>query len=660
MRLLKTLLWVSISLTGALAYAVLVRLVRPSEHISALWLVVAAVCTYLLAYRFYGAFLAARVFALDDRRLTPAVRLADGHDFDPTNKWVLFGHHFAAIAGAGPLIGPVLAAQFGYLPGALWILVGAVFGGAVHDFVILVASIRRNGCSLAEIAKSEVGPVAGLAASVAILFIIVVALAGLGLAVVNALVHSPWGTFTIACTIPIALLMGFHLRLRPGRVAEATVLGVVLLIAAVVGGHEIIGSRLEHLFVLSRSSLVVAIAVYGFIASVLPVWMLLCPRDYLSTYMKIGTVTVLALGILVLAPELKMPALTRFVDGGGPVIPGAIFPFMFITIACGAVSGGHALVSSGTTPKMIERESHALPIAFGGMLVEGVVSTMALVAAAILVPGDYFAINSMLSADALTALGFPPEHIAELSQMVGTNVANRPGGAVSLAVGMASVFSALPGMKHLMAYWYNFALMFEALFILTTVDAFTRIARFLVQEMGGALYRPLRRHNWWPGNLGASALVVAAWGSLIFSGSIATIWPVFGVANQLLATLALAIGTTVIIRMGKARYAVVTLAPMLFMAVTTMVAAYQLVVRFWGLARLQPADALTYRLETAVVVVMAALAVVILVDASVTWWQLLTGRRPLQGAEALAEEAAGEVARNPPPPGSCGRRRSRC
>jgi carbon starvation protein len=639
MRVLKIVLWSGIAAVGALAYAVLTRLYRPSEHINALWLVIAAACTYLLAYRFYGAFIAAKVFALDDRRRTPAIRLADGHDFDATNKWVLFGHHFAAIAGAGPLIGPVLAAQFGYLPGALWILIGAVFAGAVHDFVILVASIRRNGCSLAEIARGEVGPLAGVCASLAILFVIVVTLAGLGLAVVNALAHSPWGTFTIASTIPIALFMGFYLKLlRPGRVAEATVLGVGLLVGAVIGGHGVAASSVGHLFVLERNTLVVIMAVYGFVASVLPVWMLLCPRDYLSTYMKIGTILTLAVGIIVLAPDLKLPAVTRFVAGDGPVIPGPLFPFMFITIACGAVSGFHSLVGSGTTPKMIMRESQALPIGFGAMLVEGFVSMMALVAAGILIPGDYFAINSTLSFDVLTGLGFPPERIAELSAMVNTNVAGRPGGAVSLAVGMASVFSALPGMKHLMAYWYNFALMFEALFILTTVDAGTRIARFLVQEMGGNVFAPLKRHNWWPGNLAASALVAGAWGALIYSGSIATIWPLFGVANQLLATLAFAIGTTVIIKMGKARYIVITVVPMLFMATMTLTAGWQLVGRFWGLAGTQPASATAFRLQAILVVVMIGLTLVILGDSLMKWHGLLTGRRPLTSME-FAEPA---------------------
>jgi carbon starvation protein len=624
MRIVRTLFWVALAALGGLAYAVLVRAIRPAEHVNALWLVIAAACTYVLAYRFYGAFLAGRVLSLDDRAPTPAVRLADGKDFHATNRWVLFGHHFAAIAGAGPLIGPVLAAQFGYLPGALWILIGAVVAGAVHDLVILVASIRADGASLAHIARAEVGPLAGIAASLAVLFIILVALAGLGLAVVNALAHSPWGTFTIACTIPIALFMGIYLyRIRPGRVAETTVIGVALLVAAVLLGHEVVGSAIEPWFVLSRNGLVLAMAIYGFVASVLPVWMLLCPRDYLSTYMKIATMLLLAGGIIVLAPDLKMPPVTRFAAGGGPVIPGALFPFLFITIACGAVSGFHALVGSGTTPKMIARESEARMIGFGAMLAEGFVAIMALVAASILVPGDYFAINSTLSADALTAMGFAPQRVRELSAMVGTNVVGRPGGAVSLAVGMASVFAALPGMKHLMAYWYNFALMFEALFILTTVDTGTRVARFLVQELGGHVWAPLARHAWMPGTIATSFVVVACWGGLIYSGSIATIWPMFGVANQLLAALALSIGTTVLIRMGKARYAAFTFVPMAFMFVTTLTASVQLVERFWTAALTRPAEALTLRLDAVLVGLMAALAVAILLDSLRRWSGLL-------------------------------------
>jgi carbon starvation protein len=640
MRVLKPLLWVAVALLGALAFAVITRLVRPSEHISALWLVVAAGCTFALAYRFYGALLATKVFVLEDARRTPAVRLADGRDFHPTNKWVLFGHHFAAIAGAGPLIGPILAAQFGYLPGALWILVGAVFAGAVHDFVVLMASVRRNGCSLAEIARAEIGPVAGVCASIAILFIITVALAGLGLAVVNALNHSPWGTFTIACTIPIALFMGLYLyKIRCGKVAETTVIGVSLLVGAVLLGHEVVGSSFEPYFTLSRNTLVASIAIYGFVASVLPVWMLLCPRDYLSTYMKIGTILMLAFGIIVLAPEIRMPAITRFAAGEGPVIPGTLFPFMFITIACGAVSGFHALVGSGTTPKMVSRESDCRAIGFGAMLVEGFVSMMALVAAGILAPGDYFAINSTLGADALTALGFAPERVTELSALVGTDVAGRPGGAVSLAVGMASVFSALPGMKGLMAYWYNFALMFEALFILTTVDTGTRVARFLVQEMGGYLYKPLKDHAWLPGTLLTSLLVVGAWATLIWSGSISTIWPMFGIANQLLAAIALSVGTTVLIKLRRERYLAITLVPMVFMATMTLTAAWQLFGRFLRLAGEKPAEALTYWLDAGLVAAMAALAIVVFADAVWKWHGLLTGRLSRDSHEVPREVA---------------------
>ena len=636
MRLVKNLIWVALALIGAFAYAVIARIVNPSENLNALWLVVAAACTYILAYRFYGAFIAAKVFSLDAARATPAVRYADGRDFHPTNKWVLFGHHFAAIAGAGPLIGPVLAAQFGYLPGTLWILIGAVFAGAVHDLVILVASVRRDGCSLAEIARREVGPLAGLTASIAVLFIIIVALAGLGLAVVNALAHSPWGTFTIACTIPIALFMGLYLyKIRYGKVAETTIIGVTLLVLAVLFGHTVVESDWAETFTLSRETLVVCMALYGFIASVLPVWMLLCPRDYLSTYMKIGTILMLALGILFLAPELQMPATTQFIHGGGPVIPGTLFPFMFITIACGAISGFHSLVASGTTPKMVSSESHILAIGFGGMLIEGFVSIMAVIAACILVPGDYFAINSMLGPEALSALGFTPQRLDELSQMVGTNVANRPGGAVSLAVGMASVFSSLPGMKHLMAYWYNFALMFEALFILTTVDTGTRVARFLVQEMGGALYKPLRQHSWMPGTLAASFLVVACWAYLIHSGNISTIWPMFGVANQLLAALALAVGTTVLLRMGKAKYTPITVVPMVFMFTTTLTASYELILRFLEEAQSNAEKSLTLTIDAVLVGIMACLTVVILVDSIITWIKLRKKTSPQSVTERV-------------------------
>src|SRR4030067_3219116 len=459
--MLKKIIWITISIIAALALSIVVGIIHPSEKINALWIIAAAGCFYAISYRFYASFLAAKVLAIDENRITPAKRLTDRIDYHPTNKWVLFGHHFAAIAGAGPLIGPMLAAQFGYPPGFLWILIGSALGGGVHDMVILFASVRKDGRSLAQIAKEEIGPVGGIATAFAILFIIIVALAGLGLAVVNALTKSPWGTFTIFLTIPIAFFMGLYLyRIRPGRVTEVSLIGVILLLIAVFTGHYIPNSFLEPFFNLSKNGLMLSIALYGFIASVLPVWMLLCPRDYLSTYMKIGTVLLLAIGVTFIAPTIQMPPITRFIEGGGPIIPGKLFPFMFITIACGAISGFHSLISSGTTPKMIMNEKDIPIIGYGAMLIEGFVSIMALIAATILIPGDYFAINTNLSFDAIAALGFPVDKITELSKTVGTDVAGRPGGAVSLAVGMASILSGIPSMKGLMPYWYNFALLF--------------------------------------------------------------------------------------------------------------------------------------------------------------------------------------------------------
>jgi carbon starvation protein len=631
------LLWILISLIAALSLAVVAGIVNPSEKVNALWIVAATGCFYIITYRLYASFLSAKVLSLDHERATPSHNLKDGVDYHPTNRWVLFGHHFAAIAGAGPLIGPMLAAQFGYLPGFLWILIGAALGGAVHDMVILAASVRRNGRSLAQIAKDEIGPVGGLAASFAILFIIIVALAGLGLAVVNALAKSPWGTFTIALTVPIALFMGLYLyRIRPGRVGEVSAIGFILLLAAVFFGRYVPGSFLDPFFNLSKDQLVVSIALYGFIASVLPVWMLLCPRDYLSTYMKIGTVILLAVGVLFIAPEIQMPATTRFVDGGGPVIPGKLFPFMFITIACGAISGFHSLISSGTTPKMISSERDIPVIGFGAMLAEGFVAMMALIAATVLIPGDYFAINTKLSFDALAGLGFPVSRITELSATVGTDVAGRPGGAVSLAVGMASILTGIPGMKHLMAYWYNFALMFEALFILTTVDTGTRVARFLLQELGSVVYKPLARPRWMPGIIVTSLLVVAAWASLIHSGSISTIWPMFGVSNQLLAAIAFGVGTTVIIRSGKGRYAWTTLVPMLFMFTTTLTASWELVGMFMDKAAkaTTASDALTFKIDAFLVLLMAGFAVIALVDMLYTWYRWFTGTRPMPSGDA--------------------------
>ena len=631
--MLKSAIWILVSLVAAVSIAVVTGILNPQEKVNALWMVAAAGCFYVITYRFYALFLATKVLVLDNDFVTPSHTLNDGVDYHPTNRWVLFGHHFAAIAGAGPLIGPMLAAQFGYLPGFLWILIGAALGGAVHDMVILAASVRRNGKSLAQIAKDEIGPVGGLAASFAILFIIIVALAGLGLAVVNALAHSPWGTFTIALTIPIALLMGYYLyRIRPGKVGEVSAIGFVLLLAAVIIGRYIPGSSLEALFDLTKNQLVVSIAVYGFIASVLPVWMLLCPRDYLSTYMKIGTVLLLALGVLFIAPAIQMPAVTRFVSGGGPVIPGKLFPFMFITIACGAISGFHSLISSGTTPKMIMSERDIPVIGFGAMLAEGFVAMMALIAATVLIPGDYFAINTKLSFDALAALGFPVSRVRELSAMVGTDVVGRPGGAVSLAVGMASILTGIPGMKGLMAYWYNFALMFEALFILTTVDTGTRVARFLLQELGSHVYKPLARQRWMPGIIATSFLVVAAWAYLIHSGSISTIWPMFGVSNQLLSAIAFGVGTTVIIKSGRPKYAWTTLIPMVFMFLTTLTASWELVgiFRDKAAAAATSAEALTFKVDAFLVLLMAALAVIALADMLYTWYGFFARTRTVE------------------------------
>lgn len=621
------ILWVVVSILAAVSFAIVTGIFNPREKVNALWMVVAAACFYAITYRYYSAFLVAKVLAIDPNRATPANTLNDGVDYHPTNRWVLFGHHFAAIAGAGPLIGPMLAAQFGYLPGFLWILIGAALAGAVHDMVILAASIRRNGRSLAQIAKEVVGPVGGFAVSIAILFIIVISLAGLGLAVVNALINSPWGTFTIAVTIPAALFMGLYLyKIRPGKIAETTVIGVSILILAVVVGHFIPHSPLEPWFNLSRNTLIVCMALYGFIASILPVWMLLCPRDYLSTYMKIGTITLLAAGVIVLAPVIHMPAVTKFINGGGPIIPGKLFPFMFITIACGAISGFHSLISSGTTPKMIKSEGDVRIIGYGAMITEGFVGIMALIAATVLIPGDYFAINTKLTAAQLAAMGFPVHRIAELSNMVQVNVAGRPGGAVSLAVGMASIIGNLPGMKGLMPYWYNFALMFEALFILTTVDTGTRVARYLLQEFGGLFYKPLGRQNWKPGIIVTSFLVVAAWSYLIYSGNISTIWPMFGVSNQLLAAIALGVGTTVIIKSGKLKYAWTTFLPMVFMYICTYTASFELIgiYRKGAAKALTAADKFTFQLDTYLIVLMIVLATVALSDMLLKWYKYIS------------------------------------
>ena len=541
--------------------------------------VIGSIVLFALAYRFYFSFVAARVAVRNDLAATPAHRLYDGQNYYPIKKWVLFGHHFAAIAGAGPLVGPVLAAQFGFMPGFLWILIGAVMAGSVHDFVILTASVQHDGKSLAEIAKTEINKVSGTTTTFAILLIIVIALAGLGLVVVNALAESSWGTFTIASTIPIAIAMGIWMfRIRKGKAVEATVFGVILLVAAVVIGRYVPESQFASWFTFNHKTLTILIAVYGFLASVLPVWILLSPRDYLSSIMKISVIGLLAIGLIIVAPEIKMPGYTEFGKGGGPIIPGKLFPYLFITIACGAISGFHSLVSSGTTPKMVMKEADIKPIAVGSMLTEGAISIMALIAATSLLPLDYFQIN--VPVDKLQAIlprlhemGFTESNLDQLSASVGENIAGRTGGAVSLGVGMAYIFSSIPGMKHLMSYWYHFAIMFEALFILTTIDAGTRIGRFLLQEALGKVYKPFGKADWLPGNLIASGVIVFIWAWFIYTGTVSTIWPMFGAANQLLATIALAIGTSFIINRGRIKYAWVTIVPMVFVGVTTLTAA---------------------------------------------------------------------------------------
>ena len=592
----------------------------------ALYLILPALGILAIAYRYYSAFIAARIMALDDRRVTPAHERNDGHNYHPTHRLVLFGHHFAAITGAGPLIGPVLAAQFGYAPGIIWLVAGVCLAGAVHDFIILWASTRRGGRSLAEIAREEIGPVAGTTAAIAILFIIVIALSGLGLAVVNALQESAWGTFTIGVSIPLALFMGLYMyRFRKGRIAEATAIGVAGLLLAVVLGKPIAASAVGPWFHLSREQLIIAMGAYGFVASVLPVWMLLCPRDYLSSFMKIGTIAFLVLGVVIVNPVLQIPAVTQFAAGGGPIIPGPLFPFAFITIACGAISGFHALISSGTTPKMIDRESDIRPIGYGAMLIEGLVGIVSLIAATAMFPGDYFAINTPPAAFA--NLGIPVVNLPQLEAAVGEQVAGRTGGAVSLAVGIAQIFSGLPGMGGLMDYWYHFAIMFEALFILTTIDTGTRVARFLVQEFFGRFYKPMARQEWLPGSVVSTLVVVFAWGYFIWTGSISTIWPMFGIANQLLAAVALAVGTTIIINIGKARYAWVTVVPLLFVATTTLTAGV-LSVRdnFWPMA-VGPVAARQFQgyLNTTLTIIMMVCVVVILFNAVWRWAQVLRG-----------------------------------
>jgi carbon starvation protein len=539
---------------------------------NSVFLVVVAALVLVLAYRFLGAFMAAKVLALDATRRVPSETLQDGRDYLPTNKWVLMGHHFAAIAGAGPLIGPVLAAQFGWLPGALWILIGAVLAGAVHDSVILLASVRHQGRSIAEIAREIIGPRMGMVTSVAILLILIIAMAGLGIPVVNALKDSPWGTFTVGFTIPVAIFIGIYLKfIRPGKIVEATIIGMTLILLGVAAGPYVKEMSWAHYLSLDEKTMSVALAAYGFLAAALPVWLLLLPRDYLSTYMKLGVIFALAIGILIVHPEIKMPALTSFTGGGGPVIPGKLFPFLFVTIACGALSGFHALISSGTTPKLISNERDILPIGYGAMLLEAFVAIMALVAAVVLPMPDYFAINA--KPEVFATLGMVPEQLSELSKLAGEDLAGRPGGAVTLAAGMTWIFHKIPLLDRLMGFWYHFCIMFEALFILTTIDAGTRVGRYLLQDFAGHLWKPLGDKTRWVNIVIFSALLSSAWGWLLYTGDVKTIWPLFGVANQMLAIIAFGIGTAFLIRIGKKKYLWVTLVPMAFVLTVTLTAA---------------------------------------------------------------------------------------
>jgi carbon starvation protein len=652
-----------------------------------MWLIVAAVCVYLIGFRFYCRFIAVKVMELDSRRATPAERLDDGRDYVPTNRWVVFGHHFAAIAGPGPLVGPTLAAQLGYLPGTLWIVVGAVLAGCVQDFVILFASIRRNGKSLGQMAKEEVGPVAGYTALFAIISILVILLAVIALIVTNALRGSPWGTFTLAMTIPIAMLMGIYLRyLRPGKVLETSVLGFVLVMASVIGGQFVAESpSLASLFTYDARSLALMIIAYGFAASVLPVWLLLAPRDYLSTFVKLGTIFLLAAGILFVRPTLAMPALSRFVDGTGPVFAGSIFPFCFITIACGAVSGFHSLISSGTTPKLITKETQAPMVGYGSMALESFVGIMAMIAACVLQPGIYFAINSpagIVGADPVAATatisswGYPvtAEEMRQVAETVGEQTMfSRTGGAPSLAVGIAHIFSNTLGGQRLMAIWYHFAIMFEALFILTVLDAGSRVGRFMLQDLLGHFWKPLGRTSWYPSVFLTGVLIVGAWGYFLYQGvmdplgGINSLWPLFGIANQLLASVALCVATTILIKMGKARYAWVTLMPMLWLVVVTQTAGYQKMFhpnpRIGFLAEADrlgrlvedgkiPADRIAEterlifnnRLDAAVTAFLAVMVLVILFDSTREWIAILSRRKIpiLREAEYLPSAIAGD------------------
>jgi carbon starvation protein len=648
-RIARAAAWTAVTAAGAGSMAVLAW--SRGEQLNALWMVVASTCVFAIAYRFHSAWLMARVLTVDQMRATPAEIHSDGRDFVRTNRWVVFGHHFAAIAGPGPLVGPVLAAQFGYLPGLLWILIGAVFGGAVHDSVILFCSVRRRGKSLGQMVREEVGPFAGLVALVSITAISVILLAVLALVVVNALAESPWGVFTIAATMPIALAMGVAMRqggYERRRLAWVSAAGIAALLAAVWAGQFLPGTTLEGFLTLKGTSLAWWIMGYGFVASIVPIWLLLAPRDYLSTFMKIGTIAALGVAIVILGPHLRMPALTRFIDGSGPVFAGPVFPFCFITIACAAVSGFHAIVSSGTTPKLLAREGDMRVIAYGAMLTEMCVGVMAVIAACAMAPGEYFAINVKGDAVAVTRhiseLGFPvsPADMAALASSIGEKtMIGRAGGAPTFALGMAQMLAGVLHSRAALAVWYHFAIMFEALFILTTIDAGTRIGRFLVQDLLGLVWRPLGETRSVAGNLGATALFVGAWGWFLYQGvvdpmgGINSLWPIFGVANQLLAVIALALGTTVLIKMGKARYLWVTLLPLGWLLSVTMTAGWMKIFsadpRLGFLSAASAAQsarqAFNAHVDAAVTAVFLILVAVVVAANARVWWLLLAGRR---------------------------------
>ena len=685
MKLLTGLFWSAVA--GAAALCLGAIALHRGEHINSIWLVLAAACSYATGYRFYSKFLAARVLALDDRRATPAERLRDGQDFEPTNKWILLGHHFAAIAGPGPLVGPVLAAQFGYLPGTLWIIIGAVLGGAAQDFVILFASMRRDGKSLGQMAREEIGKVAGFTALITVLLIMIIMLAVMALVVVNALKGSPWGAFTIAATIPIAVFMGLYLRYwRPAKVLECSAIGCLLVMAAIFAGRSVAQSAaLAPLFTLGAMALAIAIIVYGFLASALPVWLLLAPRGYLSTFVKLGVILMLGVGILFVRPQLQLPAFTRFVDGTGPIFAGKIFPFCFITIACGSISGFHALIASGTTPKMIAKEGHARPIGYGSMLLESFVAIMAMIAACVLQPGVYFAVNSppvtvgatpAAAVATISSWGFPVTvtDMTNLARDVGEQTLfNRTGGAPSLALGMAHIFARGGGGRAVIGFWYHFAIMFEALFILTILDTGTRVGRFMLQDFLGHAWKPLGRTSWMPGVVATSAVIVAAWGYFLIQGvrdplgGINSLWPLYGTANQLLAAIALCVATTILLKMHGAKYLWITCAPLAWLVAVTFTAAWQKIfspvpaIGFLAQAdRLEaslragaaadPAATQTLifnaRLDAVLCGVFLALVTTILLDSMRVWVGILRGTRDARVCEApyvLSELRAEEL-----------------